>query len=276
MMLKSSLPLSTISVNSAQRPEVIDREAQVLDLVKKIVATAPQTKPEPFNQRVSKEERQTGVLKPKPLKVKGGMARTIFVIGAKQVVALLGGFVPGPDSTRESQWWNTCVRSSELDSILHAKYVHEEEHEGLYHFLVPAKDAPDLVVHVLDLEVLGNLHLVESYFVKLHTPSSDNGAFLNWATPMLDNIILFLDTGITNVKGEFILSGEPISFERSQAFMFVLMVSSACPTYKIAGYARPHLPPSLLSSRNLTPCVCLAACASCEAASRSRPARRFW
>jgi hypothetical protein len=145
-MLKSSLPLSTISVNSAQRPEVIDREAQVLDLVKKIVATAPQTKPEPFNQRVSKEERQTGVLKTKPLKVKGGMARTIFVIGAKQVVALLGGFVPGPDSTRESQWWNTCVRSSELDSILHAKYVHEEEHEGLYHFLVPAKDAPDLVL----------------------------------------------------------------------------------------------------------------------------------
>ncbi len=43
------------------------------------------------------------------------------------------------------------MRSSELDSILHAKYVHEEEDEGLYHFLVPAKDAPDLVVHVLDL-----------------------------------------------------------------------------------------------------------------------------
>lgn len=130
-------------------------------------------KPEPFNQRVSKEERQTGVLKPKPLKVKGGMARTIFVIGAKQVVALLGGFVPagrrtqrGSHSTVVLQWWNTCVRSSELDSILHAKYVHEEEHEGLYHFLVPAKDAPDLVVHVLDLEVLGNLHLVESYFLQ--------------------------------------------------------------------------------------------------------------
>lgn len=147
----------------------------MLDLVKKIVATAPgpdhvrTMKPEPFNQRVSKEERQTGVLKPKPLKVKGGMARTIFVIGAKQVVALLGGFVPGRRTQRGShsiQWWNTCVRSSELDSILHAKYVHEEEHEGLYHFLVPAKDAPDLVVHVLDLEVLGNLHLVESYFLQ--------------------------------------------------------------------------------------------------------------
>lgn len=119
----------------------------MLDLVKKIVATAPgpdhvrTMKPEPFNQRVSKEERQTGVLKPKPLKVKGGgMARTIFVIGAKQVVALLGGFVPGRRTQRGShsiQWsWNTCVRSSELDSILHAKYVHEEEHEGLYHFLV--------------------------------------------------------------------------------------------------------------------------------------------
>lgn len=129
----------------------------MLDLVKKIVATAPgpdhvrTMKPEPFNQRVSKEERQTGVLKPKPLKVKGGgMARTIFVIGAKQVVALLGGFVPGRRTQRGShsiQWsWNTCVRSSELDSILHAKYVHEEEHEGLYHFLVPAMDAPDLVV----------------------------------------------------------------------------------------------------------------------------------
>jgi hypothetical protein len=39
---------------------------------------------------------------------------------------------------------------------------------------------------------------------------------------MLDNIILLLDTGITNVKGEFVLSGEPISIERSQAFMFVL------------------------------------------------------
>ena len=90
---------------------------------------------------------------------------------------------------------------------------------------------------------------------------------------MLDNIILLLDTGITNVKGEFVLWGEPISIERSQAFMFVLMVSSACPTYKIAGYARPHLPPSLLSSRNLTPCACLAACA-CEAATRSRPSFR--
>ena len=147
----------------------------MLDLVKKIVATAPgpdhvrTMKPEPFNQRVSKEERQTGVLKPKPLKVKGGgMARTIFVIGAKQVVALLGGFVPGRRTLQRGshsiQWsWNTCVRSSELDSILHAKYVHEEEHEGLYHFLVPA---PDLVVHVLDLEVLGNLHLVESYFLQ--------------------------------------------------------------------------------------------------------------
>ena len=44
---------------------------------------------------------------------------------------------------------------------------------------------------------------------------------------MLDNIILLLDTGITNVKGEFVLSGEPISIERSQAFMFMFVTCSS-------------------------------------------------
>ena len=102
----------------------------------------------------------------------------------------------------------------------------EAKDDGILFFHVAAYD---IDVYVIDLETMGNLHLLENYMVQLHNKDHD-ASFMNWSTKVLDHILGHLDKCIVDMK----YTGDAISFEVATAFLFILMMSSTIKTSKNA------------------------------------------
>ena len=102
----------------------------------------------------------------------------------------------------------------------------EASDDGILFFHVAAYD---IDVYVIDLETMGNLHLLENYMVQLHNKDHD-ASFMNWSTKVLDHILGHLDKCIVDMK----YTGDAISFEVATAFLFILMMSSTIKTSKNA------------------------------------------
>ena len=102
----------------------------------------------------------------------------------------------------------------------------EAKDDGILFFHVAAYD---IDVYVIDLETMGNLHLLENYMVQLHNKDHD-ASFMNWSTKVLDHILGHLDKCIVGMK----YTGDAISYEVATAFLFILMMSSTIKTSKNA------------------------------------------
>ena len=121
------------------------------------------------------------------------------------------------------------MRWSAIQSILEQRMRTREDEasdDGILFFHVAAYD---IDVYVIDLETMGNLHLLENYMVQLHNKDHD-ASFMNWSTKVLDHILGHLDKCIVDMK----YTGDAISFEVATAFLFILMMSSTIKTSKNA------------------------------------------